>query len=113
MKINTSNLIGPQLDWAVAKCAKKLPISHQASSRHWWSPSTNWNHGGPIIEREVSGYTKRGPIDKSYFEAWVSPQRSELEPIPYGDGDTLLVAAMRCYVASKLGNTVDIPEELS
>jgi len=27
-------------------------------------------------------------------------------------GDTPLIAAMRCYVASKLGDEVEIPEEL-
>ena len=27
-------------------------------------------------------------------------------------GDTPLIAAMRCYVASKLGDTVELPEEL-
>ena len=28
------------------------------------------------------------------------------------EGDTPLMAAMRCYVASKLGDDVEIPEEL-
>jgi len=28
-------------------------------------------------------------------------------------GDTPLIAAMRCYVASKLGNKVEIPTELT
>jgi hypothetical protein len=28
-------------------------------------------------------------------------------------GPTPLIAAMRCYVASKLGDEVDIPEELT
>ena len=27
-------------------------------------------------------------------------------------GPTKLIAAMRCYVASKLGDEVDVPEEL-
>jgi hypothetical protein len=30
----------------------------------------------------------------------------------YADGSTPLIAAMRCYVASKLGDEVEIPEEL-
>jgi hypothetical protein len=29
------------------------------------------------------------------------------------DGPTPLIAAMRCYVASKLGDEVELPEELS
>jgi hypothetical protein len=28
-------------------------------------------------------------------------------------GDTPLIAAMRCYVASKLGSLVDVPKELT
>lgn len=31
----------------------------------------------------------------------------------WGDGTTPLIAAMRCYVASKLGDVVDVPEELA
>ena len=27
-------------------------------------------------------------------------------------GPTMLIAAMRCYVASKLGEEIDVPEEL-
>jgi hypothetical protein len=30
----------------------------------------------------------------------------------HATGPTLLIAAMRCFVASKLGDTIDIPEEL-
>jgi hypothetical protein len=29
------------------------------------------------------------------------------------EGPTPLIAAMRCYVASKLGDYIDIPEELT
>ncbi|MNW06473.1 hypothetical protein D3C71_2028910 [compost metagenome] len=29
-----------------------------------------------------------------------------------GDGPTPLIAAMRCYVASRVGDEVDLPEEL-
>jgi hypothetical protein len=33
---------------------------------------------------------------------------------PYeGTGSTPLIAAMRCYVASKLGDEVEIPKELT
>jgi hypothetical protein len=33
--------------------------------------------------------------------------------LPRGYGPTPLIAAMRCYVASKLGDEVELPEELS
>jgi hypothetical protein len=40
--------------------------------------------------------------------AWYATNRKGA----YGLGPTPLIAVMRCYVASKLGDTVDIPEEL-
>ena len=53
-------------------------------------------------------------LNKDTSIAYV-PYGPELEPSeedePQG-GSTFLIAAMRCYVASKLGDTVEIPEEL-
>ena len=68
--------------------------------------STRWNAGGPIIEREKIGvgYTTEGGA------TWLAAKTDD--PF-YISGPTPLVAAMRCYVASKLGDTVDIPEELT
>lgn len=75
--------------------------------------STSWIQGGPIIERERihiaplpdSGWRShwRSPINKPYHECLMDC---------YDEGVTALIAAMRCYVASKLGDEVDIPEEL-
>lgn len=108
--MKTSELIGPALDWAVAKCAKKLPISHQAGNRHWWSPSTNWNHGGPIIER-LDGFQLKIWLESSpdtKCEAHIHASKGDWIAF----GPTPLIATMRCFVASKLGNEVDVPEEL-
>jgi hypothetical protein len=38
--------------------------------------------------------------------------RGMLRDLTRAEGPTPLIAAMRCYVASKLGDTVEIPEEL-
>jgi hypothetical protein len=70
-----------------------------------YSPSTNWAQGGPIIEREglclwSEGYDWEAKIQIGSGE-WLTEW-----------AETPLVAAMRCYVASKLGDEVDIPEEL-
>jgi len=40
-------------------------------------------------------------------------QADENDPIIHGKGPTPLIAAMRCYVASKLGDEVEIPQELA
>ena len=108
--MKTSDLIGPALDWAVAKCEGEKPFK---SGIGWIIPSTGtrcgatgysvaWEQGGPIIEREGIDLTKLCP------GTW----RAFLVPNWY-NGPTLLIAAMRCYVASKLGDEVEVPKELT
>lgn len=117
MKIKTAHLIGAPLDWAVGQ-ALKMKLSQARASfqlenfghlqkQHGgdWCPSINWSQGGPIIEREVIGigHAWDRPI-------WLASEHNiEADLV---EGPTPLIAAMRCYVASKLGDEVDIPEEL-
>lgn len=118
MKILTSNLMPPALDWAVCVCEK---TQMGAYTRY----ATEWAHGGPIIEREkmdLSAYL-------DYWEARLWANREVLNGMPpavaaatlrarrvtnsvLACGPTPLIAAMRCYVASKLGDEVDVPDEL-
>lgn len=76
--------------------------------------STDWSQGGPIIEREKISprcqFFMRG--DGSYDNSrneWVA---THWELPVCGVGPTPLIAAMRCFVASRLGDEVEIPEEL-
>jgi len=109
MKTNvlTADLTGAALDWAVAKCADlPFPVVYDEDGREVAvSPSTNWAQGGPIIERECIA-THR---DMRYAEIlWVGR-------MPFNDahsGSTPLIAAMRCFVASRLSDEIEIPEEL-
>ena len=66
-----------------------------------YNPSGDWMQGGPIIERE------RITVIAMPNGTWATstPLHSFHHPTP-------LIAAMRCYVASKLGNEVEIPKEL-
>jgi hypothetical protein len=120
MNIKTHNLTGPALDWAVAKCEGMLEYIHDTNSgelwfydrekgsdAHFW-PSTNWAQGGPIIEREVI------TLIHPRWDGWTAHKYDDrIEDESYTvDGPTPLIAAMRCYVASVLGDTVEIPEEL-
>ena len=119
MKLKTSELQGAALDWAVAKCEgrgiefedPKDPwltldgIAHQPL--HSYTPSTDWAQGGPIIERERIGFKYTGAAME--FVAWVN---GELSTVHDHYGPTPLVAAMRCYVASQLGDEVEVPDEL-
>lgn len=107
--MKTSELIGTALDWAVAKCeGRQEPevVNNFAVAWYTWPNthySTNWAQGGPIIEREGI-HTGQGMDGLWYANKGISKYHQF--------GRTPLIAAMRCYVASKLGDDIDIPEEL-
>jgi hypothetical protein len=130
MKIKTSELTGAALDWAVAQC-ESYPVSMsktgylifcdpliQCGPRGTqYSPSTNWSQGGPIIEREGIDMLRlraniNNDVEDRGWRAYHTPTREAVTHC-YADGPTPLIAAMRCYVASKLGDDVDVPEELT
>ena len=102
-----SQLKGAALDWAVAKCegreweaVESFIAYHEDGEMRY---STNWVQGGPIIEREkIDVWTHAG----EEWAASVDKGRNEYR------GPTLLIAAMRCYVASKVGEKIEIPDEL-
>ena len=111
--MKTSELQGAAFDWAVAKCegvaveyindginrCLLMPMSGR------FNPSTDWSQGGPIIERE------RITIDaREHGQLWLA--HSRLVGQDGITGPTPLMAAMRCYVASKLGDEIDVPQEL-
>jgi hypothetical protein len=80
-----------------------------------FEPSTDWSQGGPIIEHEklCVGYQHQlGPAYVPLLDpatvCWARTTAGGY--LKYGP--TPLIAAMRCYVASKLGDEVDIPDEL-
>lgn len=104
MKIKTAVLIGPALDWAVRYAETgRRPIDYVANRDNY---STCWNKGGPIIERERF-YLQPGPL-------WYAMRSDVSQPmLTRHSGPTALIAAMRCFVASRLGDEVDVPEELT
>jgi hypothetical protein len=73
--------------------------------------STNWAQGGPIIDREDISFRVEfdGRARTVHAEKW--PDYSK--PCEgRGIGPDHLIAGMRCFVASRLGDGVDVPEEL-
>ena len=73
----------------------------------WYEPSTNWAQGGPIIERE------RITLDgTAILNQWMAVFHVPDEEPWEMRGPTPLIAAMRCYVASKLSNDIEVPKEL-
>jgi hypothetical protein len=95
--MKTNELTGKALNWAV---------NHAEGLTGVLAPVNycgKWEHGGPIIEREHIAVDWDGA-------AWCASDNDN--PIACY-GPTPLIAAMRCYVASKLGDDVDVPEELT
>lgn len=71
--------------------------------RHF-KPSTEWKHGGPIIEREMICLTRAAFPDPEFgHQPWIA---ESVEGLFTQYGDTALIAAMRCYVAMKSGSAV-------
>lgn len=140
-QIKVSEATELQLDWLVAKCVgqvhKDQPLNG-TTMYGWWisglfvdpnywiriddfKPSTNAAHSWPIIDRELT------KVFRNVGGTWSAMILKEV-PIPTEDrgtslalarraqwngaGITSLIAAMRCYVASKLGDTVEVPDEL-
>ena len=146
--MKTSELTGPALDWAVAKCEDTLPVHNTIVAFRPFEPdmdedehflctadddahareqcenaypgceiigvfkcvvgkySSRWDMAGPIIEREKLDVMWCG--DRWCAYAMTPDKETQL----VDEGPTPLIAAMRCYVASRLGDTIDIPEEL-
>ena len=114
MKIKTSELEGAALDWAVWKIehAGAKTDDELIAALSPFSPSTNWAQGGPIIEQMMldSGLVlQRNANHRKKETCCVASLDS---PVGFYFGPAPLIAVMRCYVASKLGNEVEIPEEL-
>lgn len=136
-QIKVSEATELQLDWLVAKAqggtpvfrphgnSKGATIYRSLGLQHAgidFRPSTNWAQGGPIIERELT------KVFRNVGGKWSAMILKEV-PIPTEDrgtslaltqraqwngaGITPLIAAMRCYVTSKLGETAEVPEELA
>lgn len=123
MKIKTSELIGPALDWAVAVCnGRGLDLEDPRDPwltcggiadqpLHSYTPHTDWSQGGPIIERESITLRVNACV-AGHWAAFIDFGSSTCNVRARQSGRSPLTAAMRCYVASKLGDEVDVPEEL-
>ena len=109
--MKTAELTGWPLDWAVAK-AQDLP---EADDRKYFALisrySCAWSQGGPIIEREKIELIP--PVDENDPDWMAVWHQSDNGEAGVQEGHTPLIAAMRCYVTSKLGDEVEVPEELS
>lgn len=121
MKIKVSNATERQLDWLVAKCEGHDLLNIYGYERMEFCPkySTDRNVGGLIIEREK--LTTTYVDDPGFCTGWVGATqlpsaKFDVESGTYypdgSIGPTPLIAGLRCYVGLRLGDVVEIPEEL-
>lgn len=108
--VKVSEVTDDALNWLVAKCEGQLLNDADNLLPKY---STDWAQGGPIIERVcvtiyASGACSIEPKNPDYWVAEIL----EADEMLTQYGPTPLVAAMRCYVASKLGEYVEVPEDL-
>lgn len=108
MKIKTDDLIGPALDWAVTSIEyPRLKERDTEGDVYYIDYSKEWESAGPIIEREYISVCAH-LVGK--WNAYLPNEKASLEFLR--SGPTPLIAAMRYYVASKLGDEIEVPEEI-
>lgn len=136
VEVQTSDLIGPALDWAVAKAIgwQMVPVpadADGANSGEVIAPpdlgddfrfpprgkigpcyflrkwSTDWAQGGPLIDKYKVSI---GHVETRDGEFWIGSISSRDGTAETSDGP--LVAACRAIVAAKLGDVVQVPSVL-
>ena len=115
--IPVASLEGAALDWAVARCEGVDDYIVNESFMTRWTDdeceggvdyhySTDWAQGGPIIERDIA------KIERFSDALWEATAYTRDARYIVQSGPNPLIAAMRCYVTLKLGDEVEVPEEL-
>ena len=110
MKVKTNQLKGSALDYTVARLENSFISMDEERNiqcylgnhpeRYFYSSC--WCISGPFIQRKEIDLS----FDISSEGSWCYASSGMFR----GQGDTPLIAAMRCYVTSKLGDEVEVPE---
>lgn len=108
MKVKVTEASGPVLDWMVCEAEgwEYDDVANATRDDRNKKYSTNWAQGGPIIEREEIAVATH---DEDGWQAYYDKKGMNDD---VHTGTTPLIAAMRCYVVSKLGEEVEVPDEL-
>lgn len=135
--INVDDASGPCLNWLVAKCVIlpdwrdgrpcfwmhpnnpqiicRISYNHEANPKgfYYCNYTTDWADGGPILDR-MKGYCQEK--DEETGECYCSTpsvaKDGHNHPVR-ATGPTTLVAGLRCFVKSYLGEVVEVPEEIA
>lgn len=142
MRVKVATLTEPSLDWAVAVCIADTadavsilaptvaPASglstikpeglacarvclEQNGIRQLFTPTTDWDACGPLLERAMQeGMSVNYYPDERQFQAIQRPIGHWSSVVCFAYGPTLLLAVLRCYVLSKMGPEIDVPDVL-
>lgn len=121
-EVDANTLTGKALDWAVAECqgwsgwngesfSYKEPDTYSLLFLHSYRPSVDWNTGGPIMESLLDDSFGFILKNNKYHKHQCSVKNSSGKLV-HGFGATVLIAAMRAYVAMTLGYRIMVPEHL-
>lgn len=124
VEVKTADLIGPALDWAVAKAIEE-PLCEEACQGDYiligtgngdlkrFSPSTDWIHGGPLIDKHRFEFEWVGSDWHGEPLQFFTACGCDMPADATSTGPSHLIAACRTIVRAKLGDIVKIPEELA
>ena len=134
VEVKTAELTGAALDWAVAMAVGaelRIMRNHDDTELathpltlmkmkqgesgveidHWWSPSTDWAQGGPLLDKY--NVALNGGVAESERVIYATCRDvAEEQPYATAIGDTRLTAACRAIVSAKLGDVVQVPKVL-
>ena len=118
--IKVSEATPLQLNWLVAKCENYTNSIRINRFKEWedlgrtqlqdneytlWSPLTDWSQGGPIIDREWDTLMRLLQAKNSHHgDMWTEYMLNS---------QSVLVVFMRCLVVSKIGDTAEVPDEMT
>lgn len=128
MKVQTALLTSKALNWAVQACEFKdletngshikewAKSNHIAGTGYCLDYSADWACAGPIIERADIAFRKyHKPDSEQHGTYYAKVCRESGQIVQWSKrfdslGPTALVASMRCYVRSRLGDEVEVPD---
>lgn len=122
MKKKVSELSGSEIDYWVAKaegiddvviientCYVDRKESACKMERYKvFNPRENWFIGGPIIEREGITTSPHVVHNDDVIKSWRAFKQWPMNHCPAKIGKTQLISGMMCFIASRIGEEVDI-----